>query len=92
MDIQEVVKKSAIEIFSYEQEDFEELWNTDLWFENLIDSLGFVTLISQIEDSLGITIDLRKINPNAIKTFEAITQMLDEMLNSHRLSYKMGVG
>ena len=76
MDIRKTMGEILNRVLGYEEQDLQEIWSNNLWEEDLIDSLGFVTLISQIENAFSIQIDLRSLDPQSIASFAAIEALV----------------
>ena len=80
MDIRQTMDEILNRVLGYEESDLLEIWSNNLWEEDLIDSLGFVTLISQIENAFQIHIDLRSLEPQSIASFSAIEELVKQKI------------
>ncbi len=77
MDTINAVLDAMDEVLGLDKTEMQEMLDTNLMEEELIDSLSVITLINTIGRRLGMTIDLKRLKPEDFLTVRAIAAAVD---------------
>lgn len=70
------MKSKIIEVLSNYNEEITEDMNRDLFASDILDSFDIVKLVVELEETLGIEIDIDDVSPENFQTADAIIALV----------------
>lgn len=80
MDIQEKILDVMEEVFGIEKDELRDNQDLDLFENELVDSLGLVTMLGELSSSLGKKFEIGKMAPESFRTVRALTEAIKAQL------------
>lgn len=77
MNTQQAILKAMESILGLNAQEMLENLDIDLFDSGLVDSLALVTLITQVETTIGKPIDIKQIEPENFLTVNRLTAAID---------------
>lgn len=80
MDVKMMIVEAMETVIGAEKDELLENLDLNLLENDLLDSLSIVTLLSEIEKSIGKKIDIKKISPENFQTINRMTAAIEAQL------------
>lgn len=80
MDIQEKILDVMEEVFGIEKDELRDNLDLDLFENELVDSLGIVTMLSELGSSVGKKFEIAKMAPESFRTVRSLTEAIKAQL------------
>jgi D-alanine--poly(phosphoribitol) ligase subunit 2 len=78
MNTQQAILKAMEDILGLNAQEMRENLDIDLFDSGLVDSLALVSLITQVETSIGRKIDIKRIEPESFLTINRLSEAIDK--------------
>ena len=80
MKVQEAILDVMEEVFGIEKDDLKEDLDLDLFENDLIDSLGIVTMLSELGEMLNKDFDISMMSPDNFRTVNNLTEAIEALM------------
>ena len=80
MTVQQAILTAMEDILGLDQEEMRDQLDLDLFENDLVDSLGLVTLINEVSGHIGHPIDVRRMPPEDLATVRRMTAAIEAQI------------
>lgn len=80
MNVQSAILDVMEDVFGIEKEDLKDNLDLDLFENQLVDSLGIVTVLNELGEMFNKDFDIAKMSPGDFRTVNTLTKAIEGLL------------